>query len=178
VAAYRRKGGKEMNKGSLMQVILDRIDELTARAEEHQAAARNCAVQIAALHDVIKKIEDEDKKMKKEVISSNIKKNALKTLLPDERDARRVNIFLEFLDKVGELPSSFTQAKERMPKLGTAIYRHKLWNSWPEFKKDYRRWLNREEPWTGILERKVENDKMVGKHEFRMGGDVREGGRD
>lgn len=152
-----------MKKDPLVQVILDRINELTTWVEEYRATADNYAIQIAALRDILEEIEEKDKELKREVVSNNIKKNTLKTLLPDERDAKRVNIFLEFLDKVGEPPSSFIQAREKMSKLETAIYRNRLWSGWPAFKEDYRRWLNREEPWTGVLGRRENGE--TGEHE-------------
>lgn len=152
-----------MKKDPLVQVILDRINELTTWVEEYRATADNYAIQIAALRDILEEIEEKDKELKRGVVSNNIKKNSLKALLPDEKDARRVNIFLEFLDRIGEPPSAYADVRSRMPKLETAIYRHKLWKGWPDFKEDYRRWLNREAPWTGVLGRGPGNDE-AGEH--------------
>jgi len=83
---------------------------------------------------------------RKESISSESSK------FMDNKDVKKVNLFLEFLDKCGEA-TEFKIIRKQMPKIEYYIYNKKkrLWNGFQEFRNDYKSWLNREGYWTNAI---------------------------
>lgn len=89
----------------------------------------------------------------------------------DGKDITKVNIFLEFLDKCGEA-TDFKTIRKKMPKTEYYIYNKKarLWNSYMEFKDDYKAWLNREGYWTNAIPKPDNRPDDINYPIMKMGG--------
>lgn len=151
-----------MDRNSLELVIQTRIKELEEQKAKHQEEIDRCDIKICELKALGGKVREKDDEIKKDIVSQNIKRdrpNTLKNLLVDEKDGRRFNLFLEFMDKC-EDETVYRRALEKMPKLSSYIYgKRKLWNGWLAFKDDYHAWVNREGKWEGILDNKTRKEE-------------------
>lgn len=133
-------------------VITSRIDELQKEVEKAHLFISEAEIRIRELRRLLEFLAEKSTEAKKKRIKNNIKGNMLKDLLPDERDAKKVNIFLEFMERCGDEPV-YGHARKKMAKLETYIYKKqsKLWNNWREFREDFTKWVNREGSWAGVL---------------------------
>ena len=140
-----------MNRNSVEQLIKQRIDVLEDAKRQYELGIGECSIKIDELNFILSEIEAQAKLATKAIVHTQIKENSLKAVLSDETDARRANIFLEFMEKCGD-ESVYMTARKKMPRLETALYRkNRLWANWKAFKEDFHRWVNREGPWANIL---------------------------
>jgi hypothetical protein len=153
---------------NLEQLIDDRILQLEDERTEHnekmeieRLAGVNCNVRIQELQTLREEAKEQLATMRKANIQKEIKRNTLKDLLTDPKDATRFNVFIEFMDKCGD-ESVYKVAVRKMSKLGSVIYgKKRLWVSWPVFKEDFHMWLEREGRWAGILDKASPSDQEV-----------------
>ena len=147
-----------MDNNALNCIITDRITALKNKREYHLNAAGFCSAKIEELEALQVVIDKTTKEIKNQNIKEYIHKNTLKSVLVEPDDAKRVNAFLEFMDKCGE-EKNYMRCRSKMPKLESLLYRkNRLWYSWKEFLEDYDMWIKREGHWSKVLV-KEEDDK-------------------
>lgn len=131
-------------------VLENKLHELEHDKQKYQQGIVQCDIQIQLVKDLLSSINEKTSTIKKEKISKELRKNSLKDLFTDEKDVKRVNVFLEFQAKCPK-ETIYMNARKIIPSLETHIYRKKLWSSWREFLDDFQRWIKREPPWDKIL---------------------------
>jgi len=71
----------------------------------------------------------------------------------DDKDIKKNNLFLEYLDKIGNEILTWKLVKQKMPKLEYYLYnkQKRLWANMNDFLKDFDAWLNRKGYWTNAV---------------------------
>lgn len=96
---------------------------------------------------------------KREEISSLKSKQLRPTIIKaEENDEKKIDLFLELLDKCGENVTS-RELKKKVPRSQYYIYsdRARLWeNGFQEFMEDYHNWLNLKGHWAYLKPTKEE----------------------
>jgi hypothetical protein len=132
------------------------IDEHMEIINNHQKFINEVNNKICGLTEFKKFLDKKQKSLleeRKELV------NAGDSKFMDEKDIKKINLFLEFLDKCGDNINR-THIKQSLPKLEYYIYnkRAKLWNSFNDFKEDFENWVNREGYWTNALPLKEDQE--------------------
>lgn len=142
-----------MDKMGMEEIIRNQMKELREKKAQFLNEAHKCDVQLEVLDRLMEDVKKKDEEIRKETIAKEITKDKAPGFLIDREDKKRINIFLEFMEKC-EDELTYAKARAKMPRIESALYRHpKLWQGWRDFKDDYHRWLNREGKWQGILEK-------------------------
>lgn len=141
-----------MNNDTLKTFLEARIAEVKKESNFHLRAMEGCAARIEELKTILVAIDDISKEEKYKNVQENIRKTPLKACFLESDDVKRVNVFLEFMDKCGD-ERVYSKCRVKMPKLEAYLYRKKsrLWPTWPAFLDDYDMWVHRVGPWSNIL---------------------------
>ena len=141
-----------MNNDTLRTFLEARIAEVKKESNFHLRAMEGCASRMEELRSILVAIDDLSKEETHKNVQENIRKGtSLKDCFLEPDDVKRVNIFLEFIDKCGD-ETVYSKCRVRMPKLEHYIYRKtKLWPNWQGFLDDYNKWVKREGHWANVL---------------------------
>ena len=89
--------------------------------------------------------------------------NGVSSVLVDERDAEKINLFMEALEKLGDDVSS-SNVRKNMSKIHYCVYKKRLWPSEAAFREDYRAWVDCRGHWANLPRR----GETMGPAEMRL----------
>lgn len=135
---------------NIEKIVKDYLKELESQEQDYIQKIKEIKTKKCGLNEFLEDYKQKQKELliqAKEISISNGNK-----IVMDDKDILKMNLFLEYIDKVGEV-QPMKIIKQKMPKLEYYIYNKKkrLWNSWREFCDDYTAWINREGYWTNAI---------------------------
>jgi len=132
------------------KTINEFIKILDQQEKEYLVKLSEIKIKKCGINELLQNYKQNQKLLITERVES-IKPNSSKIM--DDKDIKKVNLFFEYLDKVGDEPLTWKLIKQKMPKIEYYIYNKKkrLWNSVQEFTNDFKEWVNREGYWTNAL---------------------------
>ena len=138
-----------MSAESLKEIIDESIKKMLSEEQEYLQKAKEIKIKICALNELKNEV---DKKIENN-IKENIKDSPTINKTMDENDIKKINLFLEYLDKVGKEDITWKLIKLKMPKIEYYIYnkQKRLWSSMKDFQDDFNLWLNRKGHWTNAF---------------------------
>jgi hypothetical protein len=133
----------------MKEELNDFIKQLNQEKKIFEVKIRELDVKIKILEEFSQYL---GKKEKKKNIMDNIANSSQTSSsnFMDEKDIKKVNLFLEYMDKIGEIVP-IQEAKRRMPRLEYYIYRKRIWKNWNEFSQDYNDWLDKKGYWENLV---------------------------
>lgn len=139
--------------------LWNQMDEQQAIINAAQDVLKDLHTRAEALIEFKNSLAKDEPKAATKVVERQEDMNKVCPKLMDRKDSKKINIFLEFIDKCGGENFEYKFMMSRFHRMHYYLYsKNKLWNGINDFRQDFENWVNREGYWTNALPLRADHE--------------------